>query len=212
MGVLKMKRYFSMLLIVFSLLVWVAPAQAATVPAGFNTWTQQTTTDTQKVWTVKFSASMDLDTMNSSNIYVKDESDVLFKTTLTRSTDGASVLVKPVSAYTVGKKYWLFMTGDITTNSGKQQLSKPLVMPFIVTAPESKISSVSASYSSLLTSFTVLTSSDVCKVKINQSEMMYQGDNTYALGMTGLKLGSKVTVYAYDSTGRSLKTQIYTVN
>lgn len=207
-----MKRYCSILLILFSLLVWVAPAQAATVPAGFNTWTQQTTTDTQKVWTVKFSAPMDLNTMNSSNIYVTDDSNVLSKTILTRSSDGASVLVKPVSAYIVGKKYWLFMTGDITTNGGKQQLSKPLVMPFMVTAPDSKISSVSASYSSLLTSFTVLTSSDVYRVKINQSEMMYRGDNTYELGMTGLKQGSKVTVYAYDSTGKLLKSQIYTVD
>lgn len=208
-----MKRYFPVLVVIFTVLVWAAPVQAATVPAGFKTWTEQTTTDTLKAWTVEFNASMDLNTMNSSNIYVTDDSNVLFKTTLTRSTDGASVLIKPVSAYTVGKKYWLFMTGDITTNgSGKQRLSKPLVMPFLVTAPGSKISSISSSYSSLLTSFTVLTSSDVYRVKVNQSEMMYQGSNTFALGMVGLKQGSTVKVYAYDSNGKLLQTLSHTVN
>jgi len=207
-----MKRSFSVLLILLSILVWVSPAQAATVPTGFNTWLQQTTTDTHKVWTVKFSKPMDNNTVNSSNIYMTDDNNLLVKTTLIRSADGASVQVSPVSAYSVGKKYWLFMTGDITTNSGKQQLTKPLVMPFIVTSPDSKISSISSSYSSFLTSFTVLTSPDVCSVKINQSETIYQGNNIFALGMTELKQGTNVTVYAYDSNGKLLQSQIYTVN
>lgn len=206
-----MKRYFSILLVLFSLLVWVAPGQAATVPAGFNTWPQQTTSDTHKIWTVKFSAPTDLNTVNSSNIYVTDDSNVLMKTTLTRSADGASVLVSPVSAYTVGKKYWLFTTGGITVNSGKQHLTKPMAMPFLV-LPDSKISSISGSYSSLLTSFNVVTSPEVCRVKINQSEMLYQGNDIYALGMTGLKLGANVTVSAYDGNGILLKSQVYTLN
>ena len=206
-----MKKYFSVLLILFSLFGWVAPAQAATIPAGFNTWPQETTTDTHKVWTVKFSAPMDLNTVNSSNIYVTDDNNLPVKTTLTRSADGASVQVSPVSPYIVGKKYWLFMTGGITTNSGKQYLSKPGAVPFMV-LPDSKISSVSDGYSSLLTSFTVVTSLEVCRVKINQSDMIYQGNNIYALGMTGLKQGAKVTVNAYDGKGYLLQSQIYTVN
>ena len=207
-----MKKYFSILLILFSLLIWVVPAQAATIPAGFNTWPQETTTDTHKIWTVKFNAPMDVNTVNSSNIYVTDDNNLPFKTTLTRTTDGASVQVSPVSTYTIGKEYWLFVTGNITFNSGKQHLSKPMAVPLVVTSPDSMISSVSASYSSLITSFTVVTSPEVCGVKINQTEMIYQGNNTYAVGMTGLKQGSNVTVNAYDGNGKFLQSQIYTVN
>ena len=206
-----MKKYFSVLLILFSIFSWVAPAQAATIPAGFNIWPQETTTDTHKMWTVKFSAPMDLSTVNSSNIYVTDDSNLPVKTTLNRSADGTSVQVTPVSAYIVGKKYWIFMTGGITTNSGKQYLSKPGAVPFMVLL-DSKISSVSGIYSSLLTSFTVVTSPEVCSVKINQSEMLYQGDNIFALGMTGLKQGAKVTVNAYDGKGYLLESRIYTIN
>lgn len=206
-----MKRYFSILLIMFSLLSWAVPAQAATVPAGFTTWPQQTVTDTHKVWTVKFNAPMDLNTMTSSNIYVTDDNNLAVKTTLTRSDDGTSVLVSPVNAYTVGKKYWLFVTGGITTNGGKQFLSKPGVIPFMV-LPDSKIRSISHSYSSLLTSFIVVASPEVFRVKINLNDMLYQGNNTFALGMTGLKLGDNVTVNAYDSNGKLLQSQIYTIN
>ena len=206
-----MKRSFSILLILFSLLLWVAPAQAATVPTGFKTWPQETTTDTHKVWTVKFSTPMDLNTVNSDNIYVTDDSNLLVKTTLTRSEDGASVMVSPNNAYTVGKKYWLFITGGITTNGGKQYLSKPGAVPFMVVS-DSKISSVSHSYSGLLTSFAVVTSPEVFRVKINQTDMLYQGNNNFALGMTGLKLGDNVTVSAYDSNGKLLQSQIYKVD
>ena len=206
-----MKRYLSILLIMVSLLIWAVPAQAATVPTGFTTWPQQTITDTHKVWTVKFNAPMDLNTMTSSNIYVTDDSNLAVKTTLTRSADGASVLVSPVSAYTVGKKYWLYVTGNITTDGGKQYLSKPSAVPFMV-LPDSKIRSVSHSYSSLLTSFVVVASPEVFRVKINLNDMLYQGNNTFALGMTGLKLGDNVTVSAYDSNGKLLQSQIYKVN
>lgn len=205
-----MKRFFSVLLMMVSLLVWAVPVQAATVPTGFETWPQQTTTDTHKIWTVKFSAPMDLDSVNINNIYVTDDNNLPVKTTLTRSSDGSSVQVIPVNAYIVGRQYWLFMTGAITTNNGKQYLSKPGAMPFTVTA-DSKISSVSDKYSDLLTSFTVITSPDVCSVKINQTEMLYKGDNNFRIGMTGLKQGANVTVYAFDGKGILLQSQIYKV-
>lgn len=203
-----MKRCLSVLLIVFSLMIWAVPVQAATIPAGFNTWPLQTTTDTLKAWTVTFSQPTDSNSVNSSNIYVKDDNNLLVKTTLTRSTDGASVQISPVGSYIAGRKYWLYMTGGLTTNNGNQKLTQPVAMPFLV----SKLSSVTDSYSSLLTSFTVITSPDVCSVKINQNYMLYQGNNTYSLGMTGLKQGATVTVYAYDGTGNLLQMQTYTIN
>lgn len=200
------------MLILFSLLVWVVPAQAATVPDGFNTWALQTTTNTRKAWTVKFSAPMDPTELNNSNFYMTDDNNKPVSTTLTQSTDGASVQISPVYAYSAGNKYWLFITGGITFEGGKRHLTKPVAMPFMVTLPNSMISSVTDSYSSFLTSFTVSTSPDVFSVKINQTSMLYQGNNVYGLGMTGLKQGSRVTIYAYDSNGKLLQSQIYIVN
>jgi len=184
-----------------------ASVQAATVPSGFSTWPQQTTTDTHKVWTAKFSASVELNTVNSSNIYVTDDSDKLVKTTLTRSSDGVSVQVSPVNAYIAGKTYWLFMTKGLTVDGGTKQLTQPVAMPFIV----GNINSVTNSFSSLITSFTVVTSPEVWSVKINGNEMQYQGNNIYTRGVNGLKQGAKVTVYAYDSSGKLLQSQSYTV-
>jgi hypothetical protein len=188
------------------------PASAATIPAGFNSWPLQTTTDTNKVWTVKFNLPVDPSTVNGSRIYVTDDNNKPFNTTVAPSTDRTSVQVMPTSAYIAGKKYWLFIAGGLTASSGKNTLTQPIAVPFIVAAGNSKIIQVSDSYSSLLTSFTVVTSPDVFTVKINSQVMIYQRENTYSLGMSGLKTGSIVTVYAYDSSGKLLESQKYTID
>lgn len=148
--------------------------------------------------------------MNGKNIYVTADNNQPVKTTLTRSSDGTSVQVTPVNAYVMGKQYWLFTTDGITTDSGKQALSKAAAMPFLITET-SQISSVTDKYSDLLTSFTMVTSQEVCSVKINQTDMLYKGNNTFSLGMTGLKQGSNVTITAYDGDGKVLNIQTYTV-
>jgi hypothetical protein len=213
MEVITLKRSFSSLLLLICLIVaGPVPAQASSIPAGFNSWPLQTTTDTNKVWTVKFSLPLDSSKVNRSCIYVTDDSNQPVNTTLTRSSDGTSVQVFPSSAYLAGKKYWLFITNGLTASSGKNVLTQPIAVPFIVTAGNSKIIQITESSSSLLTSFTVVTSPDVFTVKINSTGMIYQGNNTYSLGMSGLKTGSIVTVYAYDSSGKLLGSQKYTIN
>lgn len=206
-----MKRSFISLLIICLLMAGAVPAGAASIPAGFDSWPLQGTTDAKKVWTIKFSLPLDSNSVNRSNIYVTDDSNRSVSTSLVRSADGTSVQVKPSSAYTVGKKYWLFISGGLTAANGKNALAQPIAAPFLVAEENSKIIQISASHSPLLTSFTVLTSADVFSVKINSKNMIYQGNNTYTLGMTGLKTGGTVTVYAYDSKGKCLKNQKYTI-
>ena len=196
------------------MLAYTVPVQAATVPSGFKTWTLLSTTNTHKVWMVKFSTQIDSNTINKSNIFMTNDSNQAVNTTLTQSPDGTAVNVSAVNAYIVGAKYWIFIFGGITANEGKQKLSQPVAIPFTVTGQETNdhISSVVDSYSSLITSFTVNTLPGVFNVRINQNVMLYQGKNTYALGMTGLKLGQKVTISAYDSNGTLLQSQSYIVN
>ena len=210
---LKLKRLLALLMIsVYLIVIGAVPAQATAVPAGFDSWSLQATTDTKKVWTVNFTLPVDPSTVNNSRFYITDDNNQAVKTTLVQSSDGTSVKVNPTKAYTVGAKYWLFIAGGLTANSGKNTLTQPIAVPFIVAAENSKIIQVSGAYSSLLTSFTVVTSPDVYKVKVNQKELLYQGNNTFSLGMTGLKTGSIVTVYAYNSSGKLLESQKYTIN
>lgn len=206
-----MKRSFFSLLIICLFLAGTNTVRAAAIPTGFNSWPSQSTTDTHKAWTVKFSMPLDSNSVSHSSIYVTDDDNRQVSTTLTRSADGTSVQVKPSGAYTVGKKYWLYITSELTAENGKKALAEPIAAPFLVADENSKIIEISSSYSAILTSFTVLTSPDVFAVKINSKSMIYQGNNAYSLGMTGLKTGSIVTVSAYDKNGKSLKSQKYTI-
>lgn len=187
------------------------PVGAATIPAGFDSWALQGTTDAKKVWTVRFSLPLDVNSVNQNNIYVTDDNNNAISTSLACSDDGNSVQVKPTGAYKVGQKYWLFVGGGLIADNGKNALAQPIAVPFLVAEENSKIILISAGKSSLLTSFTVLTSGDVFSVKINSKNMIYQGNNTYTLGMTGLKTGGTVTVNVYDSKGKSLASQKYTL-
>jgi hypothetical protein len=54
-------------------------------------------------------------------------------------------------------------------------------MPFIIT--DRHIISVESTYTSLITCLTVTTSPEVYKVTANGTEMHYEGDNVYALGI-----------------------------
>jgi kumamolisin len=102
--------------------------------AGFDVWPLRTTTDTKKIWTIKFSAPVNWNSMTSSCIYVADDSNQPVSTTLTPTSDVASVQVSPVNVYTIGKKYWLFITNRVAANSGNgsQNLSSPVAMPFMI--------------------------------------------------------------------------------
>lgn len=211
MEVKTMKKGLFSLLLICLLMAGVVPVGAASIPDGFESWPLQGTTDKKKVWTVRFNLPLDTKSVNRDNIYITDDSNNPVNATLTRSTDGTSVQVKPSAAYTVGKKYWLFVGGGLTADNGQNALTQPIAAPFLVAAEDSKIIQISASHSSLLTSFTVLTSEDVFSVKINNKNAIYQGNNNYTLGMTGLKTGGIVTVVAYDSKGKSLANQKYTI-
>jgi len=196
-------------LLIFSAMIWVKPAQAASIPNGFTTWSGMSTTDIHKTWLIKFNMPIDVNTINDSNVYMTDDSNRALSTVLTVSSDQTSVQISALSTFTPGSKYWIYITGGITADNGKQKLSQPLAIPFTVTGP---ISSVTDSYSSLITSFTVETQPNVYSVSINQNNMLYEGNNTFSLAMTNLKQGNKVVINAYDSAGRLLQSESYTVN
>jgi hypothetical protein len=49
------------------------------------------------------------------------------------------------------------------------------------------------------------------KVTANGTEMHYEGNNVYALGMSGLKPGDIVTIRAYDESNRLIESTKYRI-
>lgn len=117
-----------------------------------------------------------------------------------------------------GKGYDILQANDLfnaNPNSTAAEINakiESLLVGSSLVTQSATITSISSSYSSFITSFTVTTSPDVFNVKVNQTDMLYQGNNTFILGMSSLKQGSKVTIYIYDSTNKLLKSQSYTLN
>ena len=212
------KKFFASLLLLLAILVGSVPVQASTIPAGFKEWPLQTSTDSRKIWTIKFNAPLDYSSINNLNVYVTDDNHNVVKTSLKQSVDRTAIQISPVNAYTLGKKYWIYITQGITSDNGKNYLVQPIVVPFTISngpsgtpAPDEKIMLISHTYSSVLTNFTVTTSPDVFAVKINQISALYEGNNTFVLGLPNIAPGAKVTVTAYDSNGKLLQSKIYAV-
>jgi hypothetical protein len=207
----KRKLITITLLFAFFALLQAAPAGAAPIPSGFKVWPLKTTDDFGKTWTIKFNMPLDPATINSQNIYVTDDNNQPVATVLSPSPDSAAVAVTPASPYTPGKEYRLFITSGLTSAKGGLPLHPPVVVPFTVADSKAKIIAISSTYSSFLTSITVITSPDVYSVKVGLDEMHYQGGNTYTLGIPGLKIGDVVTIRAYDSNDRLLESKKHTV-
>jgi len=185
---------------------------AGPIPSGFSVWDTRITNDLNKSWTVKFSGLLATDTVRSNNIYIVDANNSPLPVTLSISSDNTTVSIKPVSPYTLGNEYWLYVTNGVYRGSGAQTvvpLSKPLVMPFIITQ-DAHIQSIGKVYNTLLTDISVTTDPTVHSVSVDGTNMLYQGKNTFKLGVASLANGAKIVLKAYDSSGNLLQTLDYT--
>lgn len=143
-----MKKQLFLLLLAF-LLIFSNVSVYSTVKAESNvTWTEldsKVTTDVNKVWTIKFSKPLDVNSVNSNTVYVKDANGNIVDTTL--QVENNIVKVSPKNPYKIGQAYTLYIGPDIQTESGKKlktavkfnftvedslsniQLEKPMIYP-----------------------------------------------------------------------------------
>lgn len=212
----KIIKILAVLILIPAMLLGAANVcLAGPIPAGFDIWDTRTTDDVNKSWTIKFNRPPAAGTINSSSICITDSDNRPLSATLSISGDGASVTVRPTSPYTVGNEYRLYVTNEVCARSADGQkgapLSKPLVLPFIITAQGSYIQSVSSMYHTLLTTITVTTSKAVHSVSINGVDMQYLGDNKFRVAVPGLAPGAIVIIETYDGSGNLLVVHDYTV-
>jgi hypothetical protein len=190
-------------------------SQAAPSTLGFSVSDVRITNDLNKSWTIKFNGLLAADTVKNDTVYIVDSDNHPVAAALSISGDNSAVAITPVSPYTVGNEYWLYVTSGVCRQSAGGQtivpLSKPLVMPFII-AQDGYILASSNVYNTLLTDLSVTTNPSVHSVSINGTNMLYQGKNKFELGVAGLALGAKVIVNAYDSSGNLLQTMDYTID
>lgn len=116
-----MKKQLFLLLLAF-LLIFSNVSVYSTVKAESNvTWTEldsKVTTDVNKVWTIKFSKPLNVNSVNSDTIYVKDANGNIVDTTL--QVENNIVKVSPKNPYKIGQAYTLYIGPDIQTESGKK--------------------------------------------------------------------------------------------
>lgn len=86
--------------------------------------------DTNKEWTVKFSANLEPSTVNNTNIQVTDKNNAQVSVAVTLGNDPSTVMISPkISGYDPSEKYNLVIGEGLKSVSGKN-LSNPLTMQF----------------------------------------------------------------------------------
>lgn len=177
-----------------------------------KTWQAQKSSDAAKEWSVKFNTALDPATVNDDTVYVKDENGVRHSVRLSLSKDQTVIKIKPTKPYSPSRRYNIYITDGVAASTGKY-LNQPIMIPFTIsnTSTGKTIVSVNSKYSTFITAVTVTTSPDIYKVTANSKEMHYEGNNTYTLGIAGLKTGNTVTIRAYDANGKLIETLKHTI-
>ncbi|MCP1143697.1 Ig-like domain-containing protein [Lysinibacillus endophyticus] len=174
-----------------------------------KTWNFQTTEDVYKHWKVNFSGKLDASTVSSNNVYVLD-GQTKHPTTPTVTNGGSSIEVKPNSPYQMGKLYQLVISTNVKNANGIT-LKESVTMPFKVVDSKAIIQSVHEITSQSITVLTIATNSDVFELKIGTESLKYLGNNKFQHVLIGEKVGSKVTINAYDENNKRIDQLTYTI-
>ncbi|MDI3508270.1 MAG: hypothetical protein PWP55_462 [Clostridiales bacterium] len=201
-----MNKFKKIALITLSIMICLTTVAYAK-PASPKTWPAKTSSDAAKEWSVKFNTALDPATVNANTVYVKDENGALHSVRLSLVENQTVIKIKPTKPYSPNRIYNIYITDDVAAITGKY-LKQPVIIPFTIsnTSTGKAIVSVENIYSNFITAITVTTSPDIYKVIANSKEMHYEGNNTYTLGMTGLKTGDTVTIKAYNTNGKLIET------
>ncbi|MCY6354907.1 N-acetylglucosaminidase [Clostridium sp. ZS2-4] len=90
----------------------------------------RTETSTIKPWTVNFNMDLDKSSINESNITVTDNKDKPLKVNVTSGKDAKAIVISPpVGGYDPKGTYWITLSTNVRSVSGKK-MSKPVKMKF----------------------------------------------------------------------------------
>lgn len=98
----------------------------------YTKWPDQTTTDVNKVWNVKFNNAVNSSTINSDNVYIYNNFQRKLKSSVWLDPDSKTIHVSvPSGTYQTGQSYTLVIDSGVSTLNGKK-IAKPVVMNFTV--------------------------------------------------------------------------------
>ena len=100
-------------------------------------------------------------------------------------------------------------------------MEKSIVLPFTLNAvpgtdnpatDDKVITDVKFLSTNFATRVTATSNDSVNRVTANSKEMHYEGNNNYSIGLTGLSMGDKVLIQAYDINGKRIFSDTFIVN
>lgn len=194
-----------LLVMLFVPSVWAAP-----VLSGYQVMESKSSNYNLKAWRVSFSSPVQENDINNY-LRITDDNNQKIPSRITLSDDRTEVTLTPLTPYTWGKEYRVYVDGNLQAASGAF-LKQGVVMPFVAEQPLYYITDITNRSSSLLTSFSITCSTGVYSVKVNESNAHYKGGNRYECNVAGLAAGDIVNLKAYDSQGSLLETRQYEVS
>ncbi len=231
-------KKLSVVLLVSVLCVSTAPLVLA--EGDVQEWDNGETNDPKKVWTIDFNQPLKSAKVRSTTVYVMDEKNKKFSTTVKLSTDKKSITVTPKRNYEVGKEYKLYIDDSIGSESDKT-LEKSIVFPFtilkedevpkeveepkieepIVVEPPGEgnklensnlVNNVNMNLTPFATLISLSTDYSIARVMAGTTEMHYEGNNQFSVGIAGLEQGDTVNIRAFDGEGKTVFEKEFTVN
>lgn len=114
-----------------ALLIALPSISKANTIINYDEKDRRASVDVNKVWKLKFNRELDSSTVNSTNVYVEDESNNRISTSVSLSSDKKTILITPYSNYVQGKKYHIILKGDVKSKDGRK-FRKPVKVNFTV--------------------------------------------------------------------------------
>ncbi|MFE8696436.1 Ig-like domain-containing protein [Cytobacillus sp. FJAT-53684] len=213
-----MKKRFGILLsiaFVFAMIM-VMPNSTNSATNDTDVWSAKKITDNKKVWTIAFSQPLKESTIKNTTVYVEDGDYRLFFTDLALSSDKKSIIVTPKDIYKENTTYRLNITKEVASEKGKK-LEKAIIQPFVLNGEPDEtttdaIKNVTFTSKNFATMVSVTSNDAVNKVTANSKELLYEGNNKYSIGLTGVASGDTVKIQAFDISGKRLFSKDYKVN
>lgn len=130
-----MKKVTNFFILIFTLLFIACTARFNSVQAkDYNELPLKRGVNIDKEWTIKFNETIDLKTVNTSNIRVVDENNKKIQVKLRLNRDKKSINVESIKKYEYGKTYYLFIGEGLKSIDGNE-ITKETKMKFVTKRP-----------------------------------------------------------------------------
>lgn len=172
-------------------------------------WDFQPIYDVNKAWEINFNIPLDSNSLTAESVYILDEKGK-HPVTLKLIGGESTVQVIPTMPYEVGKQYKVMVTEAVKSSNGKL-LTTSVELPFRVVKSTEKIIAVQSLTSGILKTLTVTASPDVYKIKVGAEEMDYKGYNRYKTTLVDARIGSTVSIVAYNEDNKVIERKNYKI-